>query len=415
MRLLHPGHHHDGRSSPGAEQPTNGVRHSGGAQRLPLSVWRLSANRASCPTSGRDKRFGQGVGVMPSRRGARQHMPQNPSGPEGERGADLPTSGDALLAHAATVVPARARNISNAHSMAELDSDDSEKSIANRLRIGADGLVTVYSGKVELGTGVRTALTQIVADALDVPFERITLVMGDTGLTPDEGGTTGSKTLQDAGTRLQRIATAARQILLARAAVRCGVPVDELQTRDGVVSVLDDPARCVPYAELAAEPFGQQARGQALRTRSSQSTTIGASIPRVDLLAKLTGGESFIHDLRLDGMLHGRVLRPFVRTMNGVGGATVLQVDDRAVRGMPGLVAIVRNGNFIGVVAEREEQVIRAAEHLRVTWSAPDLLPDQRQLHALMPQMPQQTMHVAGVGDVDGAFGRAERTLDATY
>ena len=101
--------------------------------------------------------------------------------------------------------------------------------------------------------------------------------------------------------------------------------------------------------------------------------------------------------------------------MNGVGGATVLHVDDRAVRGMPGLVAIVRNGSFIGVVAEREEQAIRAAEHLRVTWSAPDPLPDQRQLHALMPQMPQQTVNAASVGDVDGAFGRAERTLEATY
>ena len=132
---------------------------------------------------------------MASRHGTRQHLPQTSSG------------------------------------------DDAEQSIDTRLTIDADGLVTVYSGKVELGTGVRTALAQIVAEALDVPFERITLVMGDTGLTPDEGGTTGSKTLQDAGSQLQRIAAEARHILLARAAVRCGVPVNELQTRDGVVRV----------------------------------------------------------------------------------------------------------------------------------------------------------------------------------
>lgn len=351
---------------------------------------------------------------MASRRGARQQMPQTASGPESECGADLPT-GDALLGHAATVMPAPARNIGDAHSMADPDSDDSENSIDNWLTIDADGLVTVYSGKVELGTGVRTALAQIVAEALDVPFERVTLVMGDTGLTPDEGGTTGSKTLQDAGSRLQRIAAEARHILLARAAVRCGVPVDELQTRDGVVSVLANPARSVPYAELATEPFGRQAVGHTLRTRPSQSTAVGRSIPRVDLLAKLTGGESFIHDLRLDGMLHGRVLRPFVRTMNGVGGATVLHVDDRAVRGMPGLVAIVRNGSFVGVVAEREEQAIRAAEQLRVTWSASAPLPDQRQLHALMPQMPQQTVNAACMGDVDGALRRAAQILAATY
>jgi nicotinate dehydrogenase subunit B len=351
--------------------------------------------------------------VTALRRGARQQMSQTASGPESECGADLPPR-EALLGHMATAMPAPARNVGDAHSMADPDSDDSENSIDNRLTIDADGLVTVYSGKVELGTGVRTALTQIVADALDVPFDRVTMVMGDTRLTPDEGGTTGSKTLQDAGSRLQQIAAEARHILLARAAMRCGVPVDELQTRDGVVSVLANPDRSVPYAELAAEPFGRQANGQALGTRPSQSTAIGKSIPRADLLPKLTGGETFIHDLRLDGMLHGRVLRPFVRTMNGVG-ATVLHVDDRAVRGMPGLVAIVRNGSFVGVVAEREEQAICAAAQLRVTWSAPDPLPDQRQLHALMPRMPQQTVNAARMGDVDGAFGRAARTLEATY
>src|SRR3954454_22890949 len=171
---------------------------------------------------------------MASRRGARQQMSQTASGSESECGADLPTT-DAFLGHAAIVMPAPARNIGAAHSMADPDSDDSENAIDKWLTIDADGLVTVYSGKVELGTGVRTALAQIVAEALDVPFDRVTLVMGDTGLTPDEGGTTGSKTLQDAGPRLQRIAAEARQILLARAAAWYGVPVDQLQTRDGVV------------------------------------------------------------------------------------------------------------------------------------------------------------------------------------
>ena len=107
---------------------------------------------------------------MPSRRGARHHMLRTSSGTEGGRGANLPTSGDALLAHAATVMPARARNTGDAHSMGDPDSDDSENSIDNWIAIDAAGLVTVYSGKVELGTGVRTALAQIVAGALDVPF-----------------------------------------------------------------------------------------------------------------------------------------------------------------------------------------------------------------------------------------------------
>src|SRR5687767_11880663 len=123
---------------------------------------------------------------MTSRPGARQQVPRTSREPAVERGAGVPISGDALLAHAATVMPARARNIGAAHSVAGPEPDDSENSIDNWLEIDADGLVTVYSGKVELGTGVRTALAQIVAEALDVPFVRVTMVMGDTGLTPDE-------------------------------------------------------------------------------------------------------------------------------------------------------------------------------------------------------------------------------------
>jgi CO/xanthine dehydrogenase Mo-binding subunit len=262
---------------------------------------------------------------------------------------------------------------------------------------------------------VRTALAQIVADALDVPFECVTMVMGDTLLTPDDGGTTGSKTMQRAGPQLQQTAAEARRILLMRAAARLGVPVDQLQTRDGIVHVIGEPARSIPYGALAAETFGQQQTGPVASVLPTTSTVVGQSIPRVDLLAKVTGGESFVHDLRLEGMLHGRVLRPPVRTMNGVGGAEILHVDDRALRGLPGLVAIVRNGSFIGVVAEREEQAIHATELLRVTWSEPQPLPDQEQIHALMPQMPQQVVDVASAGDVDAAFARAAKILEATY
>jgi nicotinate dehydrogenase subunit B len=293
-------------------------------------------------------------------------------------------------------------------------SDDGE-AIDDRLAVAADGQVTVCTGKVELGTGTRTALAQIVAEALDVPFARVAMVMGDTDLTPDDGGTTGSKTLQHAGPRLQRVAAEARRILLRRASARLGAPVDQLCTRDGIVAVSGDAARRIPYGELAARPFGQQVSGQALWRPPSRSAVLGQSTPRVDLRAKLSGGEAFVHDLPLEGMLHGRVARPHVRTMHGVGGATVLHVDDAAARGVPGLVAIVRNGSFVGVVAEREEAALRAAELLRVTWSAPDALPDRRQLHALMSQMPHETAEVAGAGDVEAALGQAAQILEATY
>jgi CO/xanthine dehydrogenase Mo-binding subunit len=248
-----------------------------------------------------------------------------------------------------------------------------------------------------------------------VPFDRVTMVMGDTDASPDEGGTTGSKTLQRAGPRLRRVAAAARGALLQRAAERLGVVVDRLRTQDGSVCVIDGPATSIAYGELAGEPFGWVTGDPGLEAPPSRSAAVGRSLPRADLLGKVSGGEAFVHDLRLEGMLHGRVLRPHVRTMDGVGGAVVLDVDERAVRGMPGLVAVVRNGSFVGVVAEREDVAIRAAEALRVTWSAPDPLPDQGSWHALMPGMPQETVEVARAGDVAAAFGQAEQVCEATY
>ena len=168
-------------------------------------------------------------------------------------------------------------------------------------------------------------------------------------------------------------------------------------------------------ASLSPSPSagGQPNRQRVCLFHSPRSS--GGQSRRVDLPAKLSGGEAFVHDLRLDGMLHGRVVRPHVRTLSGVGGAKVQHVDDSAVRGMPGLVAIVRNGSFVGVVAEREEQAICAAKALRVTRSASEPLPDQRQLHTLMPQMPQETVGVSRAGDIDAAFGQAAQILDATY
>ena len=289
------------------------------------------------------------------------------------------------------------------------------ETIDSWLEFDSDGGVTVYTGKVELGTGVKTALAQLVAEELDLPIERVTMVMGDTSLTPDEGGTTGSKTIQTAGPRLQRIAAEARRVLLTRAASRLGVPIDALQIVDGMVEVTGEPSRSVPFSALVSEPFSQPITGHAPLKPSSRHTVVGTSSPRLDLLAKLTGGAAFVHDLRLDGMLHGRVLRPHTRTMCGVGGARVVSVDAAAVRDLPGVVAVVRNGSFVGVVAEREEQAIRAAERLPITWSDPEPLPNQEQLYAQMPEMPLESVEVARRGDVDDALAGAMRTVEATY
>src|SRR5918995_3244580 len=188
------------------------------------------------------------------------------------------------------------------------------------LEIDSDGNVTVYSGKVELGTGLRTSLTQIVAEELDVAFERVTMIMGDTALTPNQGVTAGSKSIQVAGPVLRQAAAEARLVLLTRASERLGVPADDLQVRDGVVSALGDETLNVPYGELASEPFNREVTGEAPEKPPSSYTLVGESIQRVDIPPKLTGGEAYVQDIRLDGMLHGRVVRPYLRTMTAPRG-----------------------------------------------------------------------------------------------
>ena len=285
------------------------------------------------------------------------------------------------------------------------------------LEIDSDGNVTVYSGKVELGTGLRTSLTQIVAEELDVAFERVTMIMGDTALTPNQGVTAGSKSIQVAGPVLRQAAAEARLVLLTRASEQLGVPADDLQIRDGVVSALGDETQSVRYGQLASEPFNREVTGEAPEKPPSSYTLVGESIQRVDIPPKLTGGEAYVQDIRLDGMLHGRVVRPYLRTMTGVG-ATLENFDDSAAREMPGVVQIVRNGNFIGVVAEREEQAIRASQAIEATWTPGDPLPALDQIYDLLREMPiaeDEGGEIVRNGDVDGGLAAAAQTVEATY
>ena len=285
------------------------------------------------------------------------------------------------------------------------------------LEIDADGTVTVYAGKVELGTGLRTALSQIVAEELDVPFARIRMIMGDTALTPNQGVTAGSKSIQVAGPVLRQAAAEGRLVLLTRASERLGVPADDLEIREGVVSVLDDESQSVPIGELAAEPFEREVTGEAPEKPPAAYTLVGQPIDRVDIPPKLTGGEAYVQDVRLEGMLHGRVVRPWLRTLEGVG-ATIESFDDSAARDMPGVVQIVRNGDFVGVVAEREEQAIRAAAALDIAWAPGDPLPANGRIYDLLREMPlaeDEGGEIVRNGDVDGALDASAQTLEATF
>lgn len=282
------------------------------------------------------------------------------------------------------------------------------------LEIDSDGNVHVFAGKVELGTGITTALQQIVAEELDVAFERVTMTLGDTAITPDQGTTAGSKTIQVAGPVLRQAAAEARLILLTRASEQLGVPADDLQVENGVVSSISDPSLSIGYGELATEPFEAEITGDAPEKPASEHTIVGQPIPRVDILPKLTGGEAYVQDIKLEGMLHGRVIRPYVRTMDGYN-ATIESVDDSEARAMPGVVEVVRNGNFLGVVAEREEVAIAAAQAIKVTYAQGDPLPNQDELWDLYKEMPMETEEILRNGDVEGALATATIRHQAVY
>jgi nicotinate dehydrogenase subunit B len=282
------------------------------------------------------------------------------------------------------------------------------------IAIAPDGTVTVFSGKVELGTGVKTALAQIVAEELDVPFERIRMVMGDTALTPDEGYTAGSTTIQLGGFALRHASAEARQALLELASDRLDAAIDELTVRDGVISVGHHPNRTITYSELlGGKKFKRRITLKAPLKRPEEYRIVGRPIPRVDLPRKISGAASFVHDVRVPGMLHARVVRP------PGPGAKLISLDESSAPG----VRVVRLGNFVGVVAEREEQAVRAAQQLKVAWRGPSpkargqgaRWPKQADLYAYIRSQPATDEVIVEEGGVDAAFKRAATRRTAVY
>ena len=222
------------------------------------------------------------------------------------------------------------------------------------LAIDKAGKVTVYSGKVDLGTGITTALRQIVAEELDVPLARIELITGDTLLTPDQGKTWGSITIQVGGMQLRQAAAAARQALLAEAAKKLGT--DNLTVADGVVSA---GRKKVSYGDLiGGKNFSIKLDPkQPVKEKSPKDYKIvGKPVPRVDIPDKVTGRFTYMQDFRVPGMLHGRVVRP------PAIGAKLEKVDESGVKKVPGVVRVVREGNFLAVVATNEWDAVRGAD-----------------------------------------------------
>ena len=291
------------------------------------------------------------------------------------------------------------------------------------LRIEQDETIRVFTGKAEIGMGVQTALSQIVAEELDAPFEHISFVMGDTATTPDQGGVGGSTSVAQGGKPLRNAAATARLVLMQLASQRLGAPIDALQVKGGIVSLKSDASKSVSYGQLAGSAdlheelkmsgngFGLNVEGAGKPKPPSEYTVVGQSIPRVDMRPKVLGQFTYIGDVRVPEMLHGRVVRPA-----GVG-ATFQSVDESAAKQIPGFVKTVVKGNFVGVVATSEWAAVRAAQAVKVSWSAPKgAFPEQQDLYKhLRTATPKISKDGIVRGDAAAAMAGAAKKLQASY
>lgn len=275
------------------------------------------------------------------------------------------------------------------------------------LSINSDGTVTLITGKVEIGQGILTALIQMTAEELDIDVSRIRLKPASTAFSPDEGITSGSRSIQESGLALRHAAAEARDLLLARAAQKLGVTLESLTVRDGVISARGGGS--ATYWELATpDLLAREASFDVTEKLPQEHVVVGTSLERIDIPGKISGKPSFVQDMKLPGTLHGRVCRP-------VGpGATLQAIELKEVEQMPGVVAVVRDGSFLGVVAEREEQAIRAERRLArlAQWTPGPALPvnDPRQLLALQAEAETEVISSKGNPDTGGA-----KQLSAEY
>jgi len=303
-----------------------------------------------------------------------------------------------------------------------IDADPTQ--LDSWLAIARDGTVTVFSGKVDLGTGVETALAQIVAEELDVPFNRVHMIGLDTAKAIDQGITAGSRTIERAGPQLRQAAAAARQELLKLAAARLNATPEKLLVRNGIVSVAGESKKIVSYGELiGGKKFNVRitATGTGWNMKVAPEVTskdvkdykiVGTSQKRIDLPPKLTGEFVYANDVRIPGMLHGRVVRPPTIISKPAG------IDESTVKNIPGLVRIVQEGSFVGVVCESEWAAIKAAKALKVSWTQPETkMPasSEEVFDYIKNTKSLRDQVTVNKGNPDAALAQASKTYEATY
>jgi CO/xanthine dehydrogenase Mo-binding subunit len=275
------------------------------------------------------------------------------------------------------------------------------------IRIDADGSITVFTGKAELGQGVKTALQQIAAEQLDVPFESLKLVTADTGRTANEGYTSGSQSMQNSGTAILNAAAQVRALLVAEVARRLDLGEENLRTENGAVIAPD--GRRFGYGDLVgADMLHVQAQPKSTLKDPSTFKVMGQPIPRVDIPAKVTGGAAYVQDMRLPGMVHARIVRP------PSYGAQLTDLDTSAVEKLPGVLKVVRDGNFLAVVAAKEFQAIKAMGILSAAakWRETATLPKQDDLPRILTSLPSQDTTIFQQSDPSVS---GQKIIEASY
>jgi CO/xanthine dehydrogenase Mo-binding subunit len=275
------------------------------------------------------------------------------------------------------------------------------------IRIDADGSITAFTGKTELGQGFKTAFQQIAAEELDVPFASLTVITADTGRTANEGYTSGSHSMQDSGTAIQNAAAQVRELLVVEAAKRLDLPAENLRTDNGAVIAPD--GQRLSYGDLVAGDM-LHVKAQATSKLKDPATfkVMGQPVPRVDIPAKVTGGAAYVQDIRLPGMVHARIVRP------PSYGAQFIDCDTSAIEKMPDVVKVVRDGNFLAVVANKEFQAVKAMRALSAVtkWKETARLPKQDDLLHVLTSLPSQDSTIFQRSN-PAAVG--QKTVEATY
>jgi nicotinate dehydrogenase subunit B len=287
--------------------------------------------------------------------------------------------------------------------------------------IHEDNSATFYVGKTDCGQGTGTSFRQLMADELDVAYNKTTCIMGSTDNTVDQGGSGGSTAMERDSWPMRRAAAEARRVLLEMGSGRLGAPVNQLVVSEGVIAVKGDPSRNVTYGQLiGGKRFNVTLTGNNINAATGKATVkpvqelknTGLSPQRYDIPAKVDGSLEWAVDIKLPGMVHARNVKP------PVAGARLVSFDESSVRGMPGFVKVVSKGNYLAVVCEREEQAINAARKLKANWEKPASAPfpsSENLFNYMREAKPTSSSRPVVVGNPDTAFASAAKVIEADY